>query len=168
MSRQEKPTIGQLEAMASHVVYEIDMFRRGFARWRTLHEDDPDWNPALENALLHFRVLREFFLDPPKKADDVAASDYSEDWDPLLPRILEDTKEEIDKRLAHLTLQRLIRPGPWKRGEMEAAMESLITSFKKSLVGREATWFFRLGVKSSAKIIVGDVCGSTESTTKGS
>jgi len=156
----------ELQRMAGHVLYEIDMFRRSFAMWRALKEDDPSWNSTLEDALLHFRVLREFFCSTRKHEDDVVATDYvtQVEWKPPQAPILDETKEEIDKRLAHLTIKRL-QAIPWKRGEMQNAMETLIASFKGSLRVPESAWFGRLEAKSPASFAIGDISLSTVSIT---
>jgi hypothetical protein len=166
MSRQAGVARNELQQMAEHVLYEIKMFRKCFERWRALKEDDPDWNSALENALLHFRVLRDFFCSAPNHGDDVVAADYltQVEWKARQAPILAETKQEIDKRLAHLTRRRwqAIR---WKRGEMEEAMETLINSFTESLRLPESSWFAKLETKSLTSFIVGDVSNSTESVT---
>jgi len=168
MSQQAGVARNELQQMAEHVLYEINMFRKCFERWRALKEDDLDWNSALENALLHFRVLREFFCSAPNPnhGDDVVAADYLNQvrWKAGQAPILAETKQEIDKRLAHLTRRRLqaIR---WKRGEMEEAMETLINSFKESLRLPESSWFAKLETKSLTSFIVGDISNSTESVT---
>jgi len=166
MSQQAGVTRDELQQMAEHVLYEINMFRKCFQRWRALKEDDPDWNSALENALLHFRVLREFFCSAPHPGDDVVAADYLTrgEWKARQPPILAETKQEIDKRLAHLTRRRL-QATPWKRGEMEEAMETLINSFKGSLRLPESSWFAKLETKSLTSFIVGDISNGTESVT---
>ena len=166
MSQQAGVTRDELQQMAEHVLHEINMFRKCFQRWRALKEDDPDWNSALENALLHFRVLREFFCSAPNPNhdDDVVAAHYltQVEWNPRLAPILAETTQEINKRLAHLTKRRL-QAIPWKRGEMEEAMEALINSFKESLRPPESSWFAKLESKSLTSFIVGDISNSTVS-----
>jgi hypothetical protein len=94
------------------------------------------------------------------------AADYltQVEWKARQAPILAETKQEIDKRLAHLTRRRwqAIR---WKRGEMEEAMETLINSFTESLRLPESSWFAKLETKSLTSFIVGDVSNSTESVT---
>ncbi len=164
MTRKKIPTRTELEKMAEHVIYEVDMFRQCLQGWRALNEKHPRWNLALENALIHFRVLREFFLClTPKYDDDVVASDYiaKGKWNPPQMPVLQSTKDAIDKRLAHFATARLHSMN-WPRGEMEKAIEDLITSFKHSLGQPEAAWFSKLQAKSSG-FVVGDDCSSTVS-----
>jgi hypothetical protein len=164
-----RPTDDELEKMVTHVLYEVDMFRSRFARWRSLRETHPDWNPVLESSLLHFRVLRDFFLSSARKCDDdVLAADYvtSAQWNPTAERIFAETKEEIDKRLAHLTTRRLQPPMIWKRGEMESAIERLIASFKRSLSPPASGWFARLGSKRLSASAANDESVSTETVIK--
>ena len=167
MERRSKVTSDQLHQMAEHVQYEIDMFRKCFKEWRALEEGSANWNSALENALLHFRVLREFFCSQqPKWPDDVIAAQYvaPAGWRAPVDPILDETKEDVDKRLAHLTLRRLKAVTAWKRGEMEAAVERLIKFFKNSLQHPKSEWFSRLEVnRSSTGIIVGDISPGTQS-----
>jgi len=155
--------------MVEHVLYEVDMFRRCFTRWRALNEDHSDWNPTLESSLLHFRVLREFFLSPaPKYEDDVLACDYitHTQWKPSQHKIFAETKEEIDKRLAHLTTRRLQPPVLWKRGEMEAAVEELVASFKSSLRDPVSGWFAKLETGRLQAVSAQDVSVSTATEIK--
>ncbi len=163
--------------MAEHIIYEIDAFREGFECWRKLDEqakksgvaDLWERNRIVEQALLHFRVLREFFIYrtgiQPKHEDDVVAWDYTTNWDKELNRlvdnntdldgILKETKEAIDTRVAHVTTGRLTQ-GHWKRGQMESTMNRLVMSFKKQLAADKVDWFSRLAVVST------DECYSAE------
>jgi len=143
------------------------MFRRCFDRWRALNEKDPDWNSVLEGALLHFRVLRDFFLSSARKYDDdVLAADYVTPWNPPRQEIFAETKEEIDKRLAHLTTRRLQPAMTWKRGEMESAIEQLIASFEGSLRAPESRWFAKLESKRLSASSGHDESVSTATVTR--
>ena len=159
----------ELEKMATHVLYEVDMFRSCFARWRSLDAKDSDWNPVLESSLLHFRVLREFFLSRVRTHnDDVLASDYMNCpiWSPTEAKIFAETKDEIDKRLAHLTTRRLQPRIIWKRGEMEVAMEDLVSKFKAGLCDKASVWFAKLQINRPRVELFQDESCSTASVIK--
>ena len=71
------------------------------------------------------------------------------------------TKASIDKRLAHLTTERL-KPHVWTElNEMRSAMEALIGEFKTALSGEPATWFPRL--TAQVKFTLGPESASTTS-----
>jgi hypothetical protein len=139
----------ELREMAGHVVYEIEEFRESIAefdRLTRLREIDGawnrhSWNRSLESVLLHFRVLRGFFIDPPKKAD-ASARDYVAAWLPVEDPIFSKTKTALDQKLAHLTWNRVPwSPGNWDTVAMNAAIDKLFEEFKKSLTAPAADWF---------------------------
>ena len=162
-----------LPEMVRHVLYEVDEFRKDIERWQKLDKSDALWNSALEVALLHFRVLREFFLECPKnEGRDVCASYYVSDWENKTKdarakySVLEKCFiNRVHRRLAHLTTERVSdKDTTWKRGEMLEATESLICSFKDSLAPPKSEWFAELKCRR-IKQIVGDVSPGTESRT---
>lgn len=164
MGRKDETDPGDLENMVEHILYEVNAFRKSFGRWRALKPTDEDWNAVVESALLHLRVLRDFFLcREPKYDDDIIAADYFPrgGWNPAGPSALQNTKDEIDKRLAHLTTRRLARV-TWDRGLMEKAVEDLISLFKRSLRDPQAGWFSKLEIRPLNGYVVGDGAPGTE------
>ena len=133
----------QLEQMVPHLKYEIDEFRRSLkdlpgTRGR------PEWNRTLESVLLHFRVLRAFFLlEIVKPGSDVVASDYIPGWKPNRSSVFAQTKVAIDKTLPHLTIERLQNASvQWKELDaMSDAVEKLILNFKNALPAARKSWF---------------------------
>ena len=138
------PTTDQLEAIAEHIKYEVDEFRKSIRDLTRLRPGDTAWNRTLESALLHFRILRTFFFDERRYTDDISARHYIEEWQPTKDNVFDETKEALDKRLAHLTLDRLKPPEKWPLGRMNAAIERLVLNFKRSLAQSQADWFSRL------------------------
>ncbi len=68
-TREQAPSDEDLRKMAEHIVYEIEAFQEGFKCWREMAQKEKsgisvdlrERNRIAEHALLHFRVLREFF-----------------------------------------------------------------------------------------------------------
>ncbi len=147
------PTNQELEAMSEHVMYEITEFRKSTESLQTLSKTDLEWNRTIESVLLHFRILRGFFLGEGRNEDDVFAWHYigTENWTPPRVSIFDETKSDLDKQLAHLTLARL-KKKPWDTGTMSAAIESLVGRFKESLSGLRANWFSRLEARTVIKV----------------
>lgn len=169
MSRKSKPSNDELERMTTHVMFEVDMFRQSFARWRVLKVDSPQWNPTLESSLLHFRILRVFFLCTARKyGDDVLAADYvtHTQWNPSLQPVLLETKDDVDKRLAHLTTRRLEPKPIWKRGQMEVAIEELIATLKNSLRAPKSGWFSSLETRTLGASLADDTSVGTQTEIK--
>jgi hypothetical protein len=137
-----KPRTDQeLRQMAEHVVYEIERFQESIRALARLQKTDALWNCALESALLHFRNLRIFFGNKPK-GDEVAAQDYVPSWAPSQEPIFYDTRNALNKTLAHLTWDRLkIGRTNWPLGPMAEAIGRLFNDFKKSLTSSQADWF---------------------------
>ncbi len=153
-----------LRDMVPHVKYEIEELRNGFSDWHTNATNAK--NATIEQALLHFRVLREFFLTPTNKArhDDVVAAHYIANWAPQSKPVFEQTKGEIDKRLAHLSTHRLGCKEDWPIGDMNSAIEELIETFVNNLPRESKTWF-SLPTPATA-IVVGEVAIGTPTVTK--
>ena len=142
-------TTEQQEAMAKHIQYEIDEFRNSFRDLPGLKiQKGPIWNRTLESFLLHFRALREFFLcEGTNPKSDVHATDYISTWGPTKDPIFDSTRKAVNKVLTHLTLERVTEPTMlnWSGlDRMAAAMETLISEFKKSLSPTRAGWFPKL------------------------
>jgi len=164
-----------LPEMVLHVLYEVDEFRKDIERWQMLDKNDALWNSALEVALLHFRVLREFFIECPKSEGrgDVCASHYVGDWENKTKDarakysvLGERFIKRVHRRLAHLTTDRYTeKDTAWERGEMLEAAEFLICSFKGSLAPPASEWFAKLERRRNRQILVGDISPGTESRT---
>jgi hypothetical protein len=135
----------ELEKMAVHVMYEVDEFRKAIQKLPLLEESEREWNPTLESALLHFRVLRAFFLGEKRGNDDVLAKHYVANWSAKTESVFETTREDINKRLAHLTTGRLDTAFSWPLDDMRSAIENCISAFKRGLVEPRRSWFADLG-----------------------
>jgi hypothetical protein len=157
----------QQRMLARDVQYEIDEFRNSIeelARLKATGSKDSAWNRALESALLHFRTLRDFFYCQGRyKNSDLFATHYVSSWKPEHDLVFEATLRRIDKRLVHLTIERIPFQSDWPElDEMSAAIEILICKFKESLSPTKAAWFPRLG-KSTSRLILGPADNSTVS-----
>lgn len=134
----------ELKGMARHVQYEIDEFRKAIEDLPNLVGHYRDWNRSLESALLHFRILREFYFNEGNRPDDVFAKDYVEGWCPGRDPIFDVTKEDLDKRLAHLTRARLTDKKWSELNQICSAIEGLISAFSGALSPERLSWFPRL------------------------
>jgi hypothetical protein len=142
------PTEDNLRDMGKHLVYEVNEYRNAIQALPELR-GAPEWNPRLETSLLHFRVLRAFFLGKKRTyADDVLALHYIADWNPTEATVFADTKDDIDKRIAHLSTRRLMENFDWPLHEMNIAIENLISQFKQLLSPERSGWFSKLVVKT--------------------
>jgi hypothetical protein len=129
-----------LRSMARHVWYELDEFRKSAAAI-TAGKRDENWNRTLESALLHFRNLRGFFVDP-HQADDASAQDYVPSWTPTADPVFSETREPLNKALAHLTWSRLkVGQIDWPINRMALAIDKLFGEFKQSMTVAQAEWF---------------------------
>lgn len=104
------PSKDQLERMKKHIEYEYKMLIHSGTKFLELSQDQTsnvsDKNAYLECFLLHLRVLDEFFRSDKKgNDDDVLASHYSAQKFGAL--LTDEERENVNKRLAHLTLRRL-------------------------------------------------------------
>ena len=71
----------ELKGMAGHVSYEVDEFRKAVQMLSKLNNAELEWNATLESVLLHFRILRDFFISE-GRGDDMCARHYVSDWAP--------------------------------------------------------------------------------------
>jgi len=152
----------ELEQMAEHVWYEVDELRKAVQKLSELKKADSEWNTAIESFLLHFRNLRAFFFGKGHKTDDVYAKDYIVGWNATPDPIFDKTKDDIDKRLAHLTTWRL-KTFSWPVKEMDDAIEELVSKFKKSLTAPQTGWFSGLAERTVV-FVLGATSYSTCST----
>ena len=143
------PTDEELCKMSGHVHYEISEFKKGIEDFHHLRDTkDPARDRALESALLHFRVLRDFFLDLTVNSDDdVLAVHYvgAGSWKPKTSsKVFEETRKHLNKRLAHLSLHRIKeseKEWTWPLDEMNKALGELIAQFYVSLPSDKKDWF---------------------------
>lgn len=99
-------------------------------------------NALLESFLLHVRILLDF-LSPPRRPpleDDVIATDYAPTWKTVDTadggKYIEMLREEINKRLAHLTYKRLKiadRDKGWNFIGIEARLVKWLHEFLRSV-----------------------------------
>lgn len=141
----------QLHEMAEvHVTYEVRVLRR----WSTWAPLDPVLNQATsEVALLHCRVVTEFLTARRHvKPDDLIALDYFDRGWARPPTVLlaaddarhKATMTELHKRLAHLTLRRLM-PFSWEGvfAHIPGVLDAF-DAFRRDLAAvhpDRATWF---------------------------
>jgi len=152
----------QLQAMVSHIRYEIDEFRRSMKDLPGTR-NKPEWNRTIESVLLHFRVLRAFFFAEGSKPDsDVFACHYVAGWKPIPDPVFAQTKVAIDKTVAHLTIERLKNSSvQWKELDaMASAVEKLIVDFKNALPAARKQWFGNL----DAVVVVAKLAAADNST----
>lgn len=143
------PTHEELYKMSGHVRYEMSEFKKGIEEFHRLRDTrDPSRDRALESALLHFRILRDFFMQHTvKHDDDVLAVHYigTANWKPKTTgTVVGDTWEHLNGRLAHLSLRRIKESETewtWPLDEMSKALEELISQFYVSLAQDKRDWF---------------------------
>ncbi len=164
-------TINQQEKMAGHVQYEIDEFRNSFQElFRLKGRKNSAWNRALESVLLHFRNLRTFFFGERTRAgadSDVFATHFISGWKHQRDCVFDTTSKRLNKRLVHLTIERLEPDSDWPElDKMNAAIETLISEFKKPLSPTQASWFPRLD-KPTVENVLGaaDMLGAADNST---
>jgi hypothetical protein len=162
-------TEAELQEMVKHVQYEIDEFRRSFDALAQMGDKrPPEWNRTVESVLLHFRILRGFFLhEEYSDEDDVFAHHYVATTWPYERTLLKDlsnifgkTKAPLDKRLAHLTLERR-SDYPWRElNEMRDELERMVEEFRIALPEARAAWFPRLK-RPTVRMFLGAADNST-------
>lgn len=142
---EDKLNEDELQTLAVHVVYELRMFRDCLDRRQQYGDCFWPGNAIQESLLLHFRNLREFFLVTNKKFDeDLVARDYLPQWKPKCFQVMEETKDDINKRLAHLSrLRRDSMKDDWPWNKMAEAIESLWLDFMQQLAPQRRNWFER-------------------------
>lgn len=151
-----------LKEAAEHVQYEIEMFTCGGGDVTEATESTTglfsevstyDKIVFLENFLLHFRVLYEFFYKRRNYRDDIRAKDFI--TDELKFKTFEENRTpgqdfekysiKVDKQLAHLTYKRIeyIKKEEhfWETGEIYKKMEKTINAFISALPDNRKEWF---------------------------
>jgi len=144
-----KPTQNQLDQMLhKHLSFEINRFSLASSMWgKRTFGSLPD-AMIRESCLIHMRLLIDFFyprIDPEKagKFEDVFVTDYIDrtqmrrEFQELLiePPWLQDYRNRLDWRLAHLTMKRIEfeRNPYWQPEKQFEHLERLITEFLLSL-----------------------------------
>lgn len=140
------PTQTQLDEMLrEHLGFEINRFRQTASMWGKLNCGGLVDAMIRESCLIHMRLLLDFFyprIDPKKsRFDDVFVIDYLPDktqlsasFQSLLvePPWLQDYRDQLDWRLAHLTMRRMAfktAKRMWMPEQQFAHLESLISEF---------------------------------------
>lgn len=135
--------------LQKHLSFEINRFRIGVSMW-----GKPKYGPVAdamirESCLIHMRLLLDFFyprIDPAKnsKFEDVFVTDYlpektqlHKEFQELLkePSWLQDYRDQLDWRLAHLTMKRMdFEKNPaWQPEKQFKHLERLISEFITAL-----------------------------------
>lgn len=146
---RQKPSPAELNSMLrTHVSFEINRFRVAAAQWGKCTYGVPVDAMVRESCLIHFRLLLDFFYPRASatgsKFEDVFASDYLPELDLLTlefrellaePSWLQGYRDQLDWRLAHLTLKRIRfeRRPAWEPRAQFAHVEHLITQFLAAL-----------------------------------
>jgi hypothetical protein len=144
------PTPDQLKAMLrKHLSFEINRFRLAASFWGKCQHDRLVDAMIRESCLIHFRLLLDFFyprIDPQfSKHNDIFVSDFLPDPEAIRPEFRELLKEppwlkgyrdQLDWRLAHLTLNRFQFEGHrWEASQQFQHVERLISLFLADLPG---------------------------------
>jgi hypothetical protein len=141
--------VGELKTMATeHYRYEAtELYLQGR---RVRARDVPDqlaFNAALEGALVHVRVLSEFFYknppEDPEKNDTVTAGHYvGTEWHPREPVLNKDEYDDINAQLSHLAGRRL-KGYDWVDA-LPKFMDSVAaahTEFLRAIPSERRPWF---------------------------
>lgn len=88
-----------------HLPYEIDMLRVGAARLTAVTERSTDTNILIEVFCVHARNMIDFFDARQKQAGDFKAYQFATGYTCAVD--LEDQRRRINKRIAHLTTERV-------------------------------------------------------------
>jgi hypothetical protein len=145
------PTHLQLmEMLREHLSFEISRFRLAVSMWERQSDDYLIDAMVRESCLIHMRLLLEFFYPRGRPANskfkDIFVSDYlpvskklPRSLNKLLarPAWLEDYRNQLDWRLAHMTMERLAFNKPhcraWDPKKQFTHLEDLIVEFLKAL-----------------------------------
>jgi hypothetical protein len=150
------PTAGELEKMLSkHLSFEINRFRLTVSLWGAPKYAGPIDAMVRESCLIHMRLLLDFFYPrynpASSKFRDVFVTDYL-DRNQMSPELLKlltppawlnDYRDQLDWRLAHLTLKRIdFEQNPcWSPEPQFGHLERLIGEFLKALPANRAALF---------------------------
>ncbi len=146
-----------LDQLTEHIAHEIAAMEASAQLWKSTHL----WI-ALEDFLLHARLLREFFwtsYDPSHKyaASAVCAEHFHPPWRSSSggpPHCFRRTKDSIDKQLAHIARERVTAPtnlaeevddmrdalwSGWRRFLRQLGTDPRVRMFNEALGARAAT-----------------------------
>ena len=140
------PNPDQLKSLLrKHLSFEIGRFRKSASLWDKAKYGGVEDAMIRESCLIHMRLLLDFFyprINPKKsKHEDVFASDYLPERGRLPqelannPPWLQEYRDQLDWRLAHLTMKRFEfdeRP-VWQPQEQFGHLERLIAAFLVAL-----------------------------------
>jgi hypothetical protein len=137
------------EMLRKHLSFEINRFRIAASMWGKPKYDEVAHAMIRESCLIHMRLLLDFFyprIDPTKKRkyEDVLVTDYLPDktqlrkeFQDLLakPSWLQDYRDQLDWRLAHLTMKRMDfqKNRAWQPQKQFEHLERLISEFISAL-----------------------------------
>lgn len=144
------PTQSQLDEMLhEHLSFEINRFRLAVSMWGQQNHGGLVDAMVRESCLIHMRLLLDFFyprIDLKKsKFEDVFVSDYLPNPTQLpkplqklltAPPWLQDYRDQLDWRLAHMTMKRMAfkkHRRLWEPQKQFAHLESLISGFIAAL-----------------------------------
>jgi hypothetical protein len=160
MSRVQRtpPTQAQLDEMFhEHLSFEINRFRLAVSMWGQQKHDGLVDAMIRESCLVHMRLLLDFFyprIDPKSsRFEDVFVSDYLPNKS-LLPKPLQelltpplwlqDYRDQLDWRLAHMTMKRMEfkrKRRAWDPKEQFEHLERLISWFIEALPDKTRALF---------------------------
>ena len=141
MPEHRRHTPQELADSLEHVVYEIWKYRQSVADYDRIFKAGGD--AAIEFRVLHHRVLLEFFHEPRKHKDNIAAGDFIDDWsrthDGATLPWLKPYMNRCHTMLAHISTTRSDMAkrglkrwgGDWK--VVEPHLDSVIAEFLKGL-----------------------------------
>jgi hypothetical protein len=160
MSAEQRipPTAEQLDEMFHiHLIFEFNRFRLAASMWTTPQFDGFVDAMIRESCLIHLRLLLDFFyprVDTTKKSkfEDIFATDYLPDRAALpvelqelltKPSWLQDYRNQLDWRLAHLTMKRMnFEKSPiWEPEKQFSHLEQLISEFIAALPAKTRALF---------------------------
>jgi hypothetical protein len=114
------PPPDTLRELSTHVAYEVEMLIGSATRLLETQTGLLDRRAHAESFMLHARQLHHFFYRTPPQEIDVSPSapapplyavDYVPDWEtrrPARPQVLETLARDVGRRVAHLTLDRIV------------------------------------------------------------
>jgi hypothetical protein len=173
-------TMQQLETTATDITYEVCTMLQAYdlyvycgkraERSQFAEAYHAAANCALESFLLHYRALKEFLSNTPKRNnDDVKATDYLTGWK-ATGSWLADSGEtaRIHKRLAHITTTRGNINGGWNPDQMKEQVLIAFDELIRDLPPHTKPWFSVIEKAVFGKkgiITAGAVSNSTVSVT---
>jgi hypothetical protein len=173
-------TMQQLEATAPDITYEVltmiqayDLYVYGGQRAsRSRYADayNAMANCALESFLLHYRALKEFLSETPKKNnDDIRATDYAPGWKASGVWIADAGETaRIHKRLAHITSRRSNLDGLWNPYQMQQQVLDAFDELIRAVPAVAKSWFASIekAISEKRQNVTGAISNSTVSITE--